>query len=214
MKVPGTNCIFVSNKTAKKRDSANVGFQFERLVTGGDVADTSSFHHSVEHLHTMQVGDHNVLFRAEVDAMDENGSPVEIKDSVFYQNGVMCQMISSGSLTLCKGYKVEQTNVKRKRVIGGGKKKDTYATDVECFNLSDVISKTLTHGVYPGGAKTMEQTIVNALDSLRNHVIDQGILYKLNFSETDLIAEIIEDVSKYRPLPPDSVVKSLIENEN
>ena len=31
MKVPGTNCIFVSNKTAKKRDSANVGFQFERL---------------------------------------------------------------------------------------------------------------------------------------------------------------------------------------
>ena len=60
----------------------------------------------------------------------------------------MCQMISSGSLTLCKGCKVEQTNVKRKRVIGGGKNKDTYATDVECFSLSDVISKTLTHDVY------------------------------------------------------------------
>jgi len=59
-----------------------------------------------------------------------------------------CQMISSGSLTLCKGYKVEQTKIKRKRVIGGGKNKDTYATDVECFSLSDVISKTLTHDVY------------------------------------------------------------------
>ncbi len=37
MKVPDTNCIFVSNRTAKKLDSANVGYQFERLVTGGDM---------------------------------------------------------------------------------------------------------------------------------------------------------------------------------
>ena len=58
----------------------------------------------------------------------------------------------------------------------------------------------------------MEQTIVNALDSLCNHVIDHGTLYKLKFSVSDLIVEII-DVSKYRPLPPDSVVKSLIEND-
>ena len=53
---------------------------------------------------------------------------------------------------------------------------------------------------------------MNALDSLCNHVIDDGTLYKLKFSVSDLIVEII-DVSKYRPLPPDSVVKSLIEND-
>jgi len=38
----------------------------------------------------------------------------------------------------------------------------------------------------------MEQTIVNALDSLCNHVIDHGTLYKLQFSVSDLIVEIID----------------------
>ncbi len=185
------------------------------------MADTSSFHHSVEHLHTMKVGDHNVLFRAEVDAMDENGSPAEIKvtgkqdGSVFYGNGVMLQMMSSGSLTLCKGHKEERRSIgsiKRKRGFGGGKKKETYVSDVEFFILSDVISKTFTYQVYPGGAKTVEQTIVSALDSLRKQVVDRVVLYKLNFSESGSIAEAAEDVAKYRPLPPDSVVRSLIEN--
>jgi hypothetical protein len=38
-------------------------------------------------------------------------------------------------------------------------------------------------------------------------------LYKSNFSESGLIAEAAEDVAKYPPLPPDSVVRSLIENK-
>ena len=36
---------------------------------------------SVEHIHTMKVGNKIVFFRAEVDAVDENGAAIEIKAS-------------------------------------------------------------------------------------------------------------------------------------
>ena len=60
-------------------------------------------------------------------------------------------------------------NQEKERCLGGGKKKDTHVTDVEGFGLPDVITqKTFNHQVYPGGVKSMEQSIVNAL---RNQIV-------------------------------------------
>lgn len=65
-------------------------------------------------------------------------------------------------------------------------------------------------------AKTVKQICIVKglyLYSLGKQVVDWGVLYKSNFSESGLIAEAAEDVAKYPPLPPDSVVRSLIENK-
>ena len=102
-RVPGTKCIFVSNKSSHTKDLSNIGFQFERLVTGGRMEYVSDIK-TAEHVHTMKIGGRRVLFRAEVDAIDDKNMPVEIKVSPkTWTTSVMLQMISSGSTTLCKG---------------------------------------------------------------------------------------------------------------
>ena len=60
------------------QDYAAPGFQFERLVTGGKLDD----HHGLLHHESMQlmrIGAFNVLFAADVDAIDAAGNVVEIK---------------------------------------------------------------------------------------------------------------------------------------
>jgi hypothetical protein len=57
---------------------AEPGFQFERLVTGGQL----DGHHELMHHESMQlmrIGAFNVLFSADVDAVDAAGRVVEIK---------------------------------------------------------------------------------------------------------------------------------------
>ena len=59
-------------------------------------------------MHTMKIGKRwTVLFCAEVDAKDDDGSPVEVKASNphYWGTKVMFQMISSGSSRLCHGEK-------------------------------------------------------------------------------------------------------------
>lgn len=53
----------------------------------------------------MDIAGHRVLFRAEIDACMDDGSPVEIKifDPDTWGTKVMFQMISSGSTHLCYG---------------------------------------------------------------------------------------------------------------
>ena len=59
----------------------------------------------------MKVGNKIVFFRAEVDAVDENGAAIEIKASNprYWGTKVMFQMISSGSSKLCHGEKSRGT---------------------------------------------------------------------------------------------------------
>ena len=57
---------------------ADTGFQFERLVTGGRL---EGRHGLIQHesMQLMRVGEFNVLFAADVDAVDAAGRVVEIK---------------------------------------------------------------------------------------------------------------------------------------
>lgn len=59
------------------RNCADIGFQFEQLVTGGQIDST---HQKVKHgsLRMMKLGPFRVLFVAEVDAVDDTGVRVEI----------------------------------------------------------------------------------------------------------------------------------------
>lgn len=106
-RIPGTKCILIAKKKAYIKNLADAGFQFERYVTGGSMLDTSGNPKHVEHIHTMKVGQKNILFRAEVDAADADGSLVEVKASNprYWGTKVMFQMISSGSSKLCHGEK-------------------------------------------------------------------------------------------------------------
>ena len=105
-RVPGFKCILIAKKKDYIQNLADVGFQFERYVTGGSMMDTSN-NTTVEHLHLMKIGEKTVLFRAEVDAVDTDGSPIEVKASNprYWGTKVMFQMISSGSTKLCHGMK-------------------------------------------------------------------------------------------------------------
>ena len=91
-------------KAVYQRRLGDVGFQFERFITGHKVEDCADYS-SVEHLHTMRVGHFMFLFDAEVDAMQVDGSIVEIKASNPTNRGIktLFQMISSGSSFLCHG---------------------------------------------------------------------------------------------------------------
>jgi hypothetical protein len=57
---------------------ADTGFQFERLVTGGQLDGRHGLIHH-ESMQLMRIGTFNVLFAADVDAVDAAGRVVEIK---------------------------------------------------------------------------------------------------------------------------------------
>lgn len=67
------NIIFLVKSKSYVSNYADGGFQFERLVTGGRMEDK----HSIamhENLQLMKIGGSSVLFSAEVDAVDDQGS--------------------------------------------------------------------------------------------------------------------------------------------
>lgn len=101
-RVPSTSIILVAKATGYAHDSAAIGLQFERLVTGGDPAALSSMD-AIEHLQVVRIGDYRVLIQAEVDAVNSEGQPVEIKSSPpsKWRTKVMWQMLSSASTQLC-----------------------------------------------------------------------------------------------------------------
>lgn len=81
------------------------GFQFERLVTGQEMYGLHDLT-THEHLQLLRIGKFRVLVTAEVDAVDDQGRPVEIKsgDPRFFGIKEMLQMISSGSQLLIHPY--------------------------------------------------------------------------------------------------------------
>jgi hypothetical protein len=87
------------------------GFQFERLLTGKKMDGSDDFGLAAhKHLHVVQMGKYKVLLSAEVDAVDQKGNPVEIKQGNpdhFHQK-VLWQMITSGSKTLALARKAKR----------------------------------------------------------------------------------------------------------
>lgn len=163
--VPGTKCIMISKKKEYEKDLGSFGMQFERLVTGRKMEDCSDFT-TVDHLHTMRVGDFTVLFCAEVDAIDGSGSIVEVKASNprYWNTKVMFQMISSGSTKLCHGEK-------RKQIL----------TKVLLRNLENVAKNALQSA----DIKVLEENILNGMNLLRNQVRDD-FPYKICFGKNGL----------------------------
>ena len=95
------NVIMVFKHKTYKMDYNAIGYQFERLVTGKQVQQRHETTHH-ERLSLWRINGHNVMFCAEIDAIDHEGIPVEIKASNprYFGMKVMFQMISSGSETL------------------------------------------------------------------------------------------------------------------
>ena len=78
MKVPGTNIVRMRYSLNFGQDYSVLGFQFERLMTGKELGDRSDAS-LTEHVQSMKIGNFRAILSAEVDAMDENDNPVEIK---------------------------------------------------------------------------------------------------------------------------------------
>lgn len=95
------NVIFIGKSDPYVANYADRGFQFERLVTGGQMEGT---HDIVKHesVRVVKVGPFRVLFAAEVDAVDDAGYRVEIKSGNprYFGTKLLLQMLSSGAQSL------------------------------------------------------------------------------------------------------------------
>jgi hypothetical protein len=102
--------LILSKNKAYTQNFADIGFQFERLVTGAEL-DGKHSQTRDEILQIMKIGEFNVLFAAEVDAIDEFGRSVEIKSGNprYFGTKLMFQMISSGSSMLVQANKRDMT---------------------------------------------------------------------------------------------------------
>ena len=190
--VPGTNSILVLKNKDYTKNASDVGFQFERLMTGSAKENLSSLASSVEHLRVMNVGSYRVLFRAETDAI-LNGNPVEIKASNprYWGSKVMFQMISSGSTKLCHG-----------------KKDRGKVTSVSMQSLKQV-AKTACRG--RGALQTLEGNIERGMDSIFAQVKEAspGEVFKIAFQGGSLNLLPARGRSA-DVLPPADITKELL----
>eukprot|EP00438_Fugacium_kawagutii_P032042 Skav217858 [mRNA] locus=scaffold5889:108155:108991:- [translate_table: standard] len=104
-KCPGTNMVVISRHKTYQQNFGQRGFQFERLVTGQSMYGLHDLA-THEHLQLLRVGNFRVLITAEVDAVDVQGRPVEIKSGKrrFFGIKEILQMVSSGSQLLVHPY--------------------------------------------------------------------------------------------------------------
>ena len=111
--IPGTDTIMIISQKDYVMDPSSTGFQFQRFTTGKSFRDEPDSS-EVSHLQLMEVGEHLVLFSAEVDAMDSNNDPVEVTSSNPYYWGTkkLYQMVSSGSFTLYSGSRQRSSLIK------------------------------------------------------------------------------------------------------
>lgn len=190
--VPGTNTILVVKNKDYTHNSADVGFQFERLMTGTPMGDYPlDDASSVEHMRIMNVGAYRVIIRAETDAMMKD-SPVEIKASNprYWGSKVMMQMISSGSTKLCHGRKG------RGNLIG-----------VEIQSLQQVAQSALTGS----SIKTLESNIEKGMQSIVDQTKDAspGDVFKISF-KGDTLKLFPARGRSADILPPAGITKALM----
>lgn len=169
-KIPGTSFGLVVKDDDYDLNLADSGFQFESLVTGKPIGKRSEPTFT-EHMHLMQVGNYNILFIAEVDAM-KDAEPVEVTSSNSYFWGIKTclQCISNGSPVVCHGNK--------------------YRGKISAFRgrLESITLKNLS-ALYEDEKdklKKAEGEIVRALDDLKqefensNHSGDYEIAFSMN----------------------------------
>ena len=141
----------------------------------------------------MNVGEYQVFFRAETDAIMEDSSPVEIKASNprYWGTKVMFQMISSGSTKLCHGKK------------GRG---SLYAVEVQ--SLAQVAQTAL---ITSKNVKTLEDNITKNMKEIQSQMKDKipGDVFKISFIGTTLRLLPMRGRSS-DILPPTKIVRELI----
>lgn len=146
----GTKCIIVVNKKEYEDNLADVGYQFKRYVTGKNMMDTKKTA-NIEQIHTIQIGTKKVLFHADVDTVNSDGSLVKAKTSNprYWGTRVMFQMISCGSSKLCHGRK-------SRRVL----------TRVTMKSLSEVSLDALQYV----DVKSLQRNILDGMDAIQSQL--------------------------------------------
>jgi hypothetical protein len=197
-RVPGTNCILIARKASYVMDLNDYGYQFERYVTTGSMMGDIS-PRQVEHLHTMRIGDMNILFRAEVDAVDENGSAIEIKQSPTknWRTSIMFRLIGSGS----------------SKLLHGEKEKDVLRK-VQMISLSRLSASTYWSSnplTAEGVVGYLEQNILEGMDDIQRLIQDNGV-YEIRFVDKKIELARTRN-PKRRVLPRGFVVESLLKRK-
>ena len=187
--VPQTKIVLLAKEKDFVKNYAEVGFQFERWMTGRKFTDRHDVS-SAEHMHIIEVGEkYNVFFCAEVDALGTKRSSLEITTgNPRYFSSKAFQMISNGSTTLCAGSKYRGS-----------------LTEVRMISLS-----TLLQDVSEGQSKSLlKSNIMNALDHLKNETkkFKPGEVFEIHFRYGNLRLEKINDIDALLPV---SVAKELL----
>jgi hypothetical protein len=188
VRVPGFKTILVVKRKEYDQNLADIGFQFERYVTGKSMSDVDAEVEFVEHMHLMNVGKYNVLFRAETDARQAD-SPVEVKVSnpQYWGTKVMFQMISSGSTKLCHGEKTRGA-----------------LTNVTLKSLSRVARDSLAYS----DVASLQKNILDGMEAIQEQLRD-GEVRKVSFSGGQL--RLIHTSGRTSDvLPSGDVVRSLL----
>ena len=196
--IPEKHTIIVAKRKPYTQNLSDIGYLFEKLVTGKNMKAQSSCIHITEHLHVMKIGDYKVLFCAETDAVDENDRPVEVKISRPKNWGtkVMFQMISSGSSSLCHG---EQ--------IGG------ILQQVKMHSLSSVAKQALRQR----DIHALEQNILDGMRAMKDQMSTTNNMeescFKVSFSRSGELKLIpTKKTCNTAVLPPSDIVKRLLQN--
>jgi hypothetical protein len=198
VRIPGTQktCLVVTSKEYTQ-NKGDLGFQFERLVTGESMNDVSADIAFIEHMHVMKVGTYRVLFQAETDAVSNDG-PVEVTASNPYHWGTkrMFQLISNGCPTLCQGIKDRSKQL----------------VQVKLVPFSDLARNALMEA----SCSQLERRILQGLDALRDELADseEGEEFRIQFSHNEslyLESRFKKDGAVL--LPPTEIVKELLFKE-
>lgn len=189
-KVPGTNMIAIRYCLMFGQDYSVPGFQFERLMTGKRVTDLHDIG-LTEHVQLVKVGSFRAIMSAEVDAVDRDGNPVEIKLIKKSGHGgikTFFQMVGSGSLTLRKG-----------RNDGG------MLTRVSDLHLEDIAARVAEYN----DAAALESKVICNLERIkewdRQGCFDHGKVYRIDFNPHMEIHPVQQSL-----FPPQVVVKEVL----
>ena len=218
--VPHTNAIILKKHKVYPQEFADVGFQFERLVTGQEMSARHDMT-QIEHLQLMDINDKfKILFSAELDAILKDEQPqaeqqqaeqqqrVEIKASnpKHWGTKTMFQMISSGSSHLCHGRK--------------GKGTPPTLTNVELLSLETVSKRALQKSKL--SLSQLEANIVKHLSTIQSKLqhqkeqkqkeeeevgLEQGQVYKIRFSNGQIELSLARGMDL---LPSLEVVQKLL----
>jgi hypothetical protein len=142
----------------------------------------------------MEVSGFNVLFAAEVDAMDNHGTPIEITKSnpKWWGNRKVFQMLSNGSNTLYAGVNIhgQLISVQRK-------------------SLSSAIHDALSYKSCNKLEENISECMVRLKKSLQNKKIKEGLFLEISFDGSGLVLNCLGNRTQGL-LPPKHVIEQLL----